>query len=679
MERAHRLAFLIDAAAYFAAARAAITRARRSVFILGWDFDSRIRLVPQGANDGYPEELGEFLKEVVRRERDLRVYILSWDFAMVFALDREWVPLYKLGWRTRTAPRLHFRFDERHPPSGSHHQKVLVVDDSVAFVGGLDFTHGRWDTPEHRKDEAFRRDAQGRVARPNHDVQAIVDGPAARALGELCRDRWARLGKKTVALGSAFADAWPASLQPDITELDVAIARTDPGWVTGQPVQEIRQLYIDAITGARRSLYLENQYFSSSVVGEALAARLSAPDSPDVVVVSRLTEEGWLEERTMGVLRARLHQRLQALDARGRYRLFYPHIPDLAGPHLLNVHSKVLIMDDSLCSVGSANFNNRSMGFDTECNIAIEARGDERIGRAIAGLRARLLAEHLAAQPKDVAAATAGAGGRLIPAIESLSRPGRTLAPINPVAAADLDRLIPASALVDPERPADPELLVKEFVPPELGRSMASRIARFGVELLVLAGVAALWRWTPLHAIVTPAAISPAIILLAFPIAGLAGVPITPLVILACFLFEPLAGGFYALAGALISAAVTYAAGRLLGRNLVRRLAGSRLNAITARLARKGVWSVAALRLLPIAGYSTVNAVAGASRVRFAELMLGTALGMIPWILLTLSFVDRVRAALREAGPVSYALLAADVALIVAAVVYVRRRCGGPA
>ena len=70
---------------------------------------------------------------------------------------------------------------------------------------------------------------------------------------------------------------------------------------------------------------------------------------------------------------------------------------------------------------------------------------------------------------------------------------------------------------------------------------------------------------------------------------------------------------------------------------------------------------------------------AGASRVRFAELMLGIALGMIPWILLTLTFVDRVRAALREAGPVSYALLAADVALIAAAVVYVRRRFGGPA
>jgi hypothetical protein len=60
--------------------RSAIAQAKRSVFILAWDFDSRIRLVPQGANDGYPEDLGEFLKEVARRQRDLRMYILSWDF-----------------------------------------------------------------------------------------------------------------------------------------------------------------------------------------------------------------------------------------------------------------------------------------------------------------------------------------------------------------------------------------------------------------------------------------------------------------------------------------------------------------------------------------------------------------------------------------------------------------------
>jgi phosphatidylserine/phosphatidylglycerophosphate/cardiolipin synthase-like enzyme len=254
---------------------------------------------------------------------------------------------------------------------------VAVIDDAVAFVGGLDLAHGRWDTPAHRRDEPHRRDAHGRLARPNHDVQAVVDGAAARALGELCRDRWRRATGASPQADDAPAatDPWPAGLAPDITDVDVAIARTDPGWVDARPVEEIRQLYVDAIASARRSLYLENQYFSSSVVGGALEARLREADSPEVVVVSRLTEEGWLEERTMGVLRARLHQRLREADGHGRYRLLYPHIPGLEAAAPLNVHSKVLVADDELCSIGSANFNNRSMGFDTECNIAIEARG----------------------------------------------------------------------------------------------------------------------------------------------------------------------------------------------------------------------------------------------------------------------------------------------------------------
>ena len=685
IERARRLAFLIDGADYFAAVRSAITKARQSVFILGWDFDSRTRLLPQGPADGYPEELGPFLKEVVRRNRDLRMYVLSWDFAMVFALDREWVPLYKLGWRTRTRPRLHFRLDDRHPPSGSHHQKVVVVDDAVAFVGGLDLTHGRWDTSEHRRDEPHRLDARGQIARPNHDVQAVLDGEAARALGELCRNRWLAFNKKTIPVSRAERDPWPQGVEPAVTDLDVAISRTDPGWVTGQPVEEIRHLYVDAIASAKRTLYLENQYFSSSVVGTALEARLSEPDSPEVVVVSRLTEEGWLEERTMGVLRARLHERLRAADARDRYRLFYPSIPGLEGPSLLNVHSKVLVVDDELCSVGSANFNNRSMGFDTECNIAIEARGEERIRRAIAGLRNRLLAEHLGTRPEAVAAEADRQEGSLIRAIDSLTRPGRALAPINPTANADLDALVPASALVDPERPADPDLLVNAFVPPDARRPMALRVARFAAELLALAALALVWRSTPLREWVSVESIqgiadsplSPVIVAAAYVAAGLLGIPMTLLIVATCFLFAPLPGAAYALGGALASAAATYGVGRLLGRNAVRRIAGSRLNAVTRRLTGKsGPWAVAVLRLLPVAGFSTVCIVAGASRMRLRDVLAGTALGLAPWIGLTLTFVNRVRAVAAEPGPGTYALLAVDAAFIVLAVLFVWRRFG---
>src|SRR5829696_5468714 len=169
IERARKVSFLIDGAAYFTAVRAAIAKARRSVFILGWDIDSRIRLVPDGVNDGFPEELGDFLNEVVKRRRDLRMYVLSWDFAMVFAMDREWLPMYKLDWRTHR--RLNFLLDDKHPVGASHHQKVVVVDDAVAFVGGLDLTHSRWDTSKHECRSAWRVNPDGKPYRPYHDVQ----------------------------------------------------------------------------------------------------------------------------------------------------------------------------------------------------------------------------------------------------------------------------------------------------------------------------------------------------------------------------------------------------------------------------------------------------------------------------------------------------------------------------
>ena len=684
------MSFLIDGAAYFGAVRSAIAQAKRSVYILGWDFDSRIQLVPDGANDGFPEELGEFLKEVVKRERNLHMYVLSWDFVMVFAGDREWLPLYKLGWKTHPRPRLAFRLDDKHPVSSSHHQKVVVVDDKVAFVGGLDLTHGRWDTPQHRLVEPRRLDGRGQQSRPNHDVQAVVDGPCAHALGDLCRDRWLRASGREVRAGKKAPahDPWPAAVAPDVTDVDVAIARTDPGFVTGQAVEEIRCLYVDAIKSARRTLYLENQYFSSSVLGAALDERLREAIAPEVVVVSRLTEEGWLEERTMGVLRARLHERLQRADAHGRYRLLYPYVPGLEKPNLLNVHSKVLIADDELCSVGSANFNNRSMGFDTECNIAIEARGEARIQRAIAGLRNRLLAEHLGTEPATLAAETARQGGSVISTIDALKRPGRTLAPIDPTVAPDIDALMPATAFIDPERPVDPEELVYDFVPPDAHQPMAGRVARFAAALLLLAAVGAAWRWTALSDwIALGSFVNTArgmadshwaafVVFAAYAFGALVAFPITVLVVVTGILFGPVLGGMYAFGGAMLNAVVAYWLGRGLGRHTVRRLAGYRLNRITRRLARKGVLAVALIRLLPVASFWKVNVVAGASYIRWREFLIGTGIGIAPGIALTVIFLDRADAAINHPRTDTVALLATFTAILVGTASYVWHRFG---
>ena len=169
---------------------------------------------------------------------------------------------------------------------------------------------------------------------------------------------------------------------------------------------------------------------------------------------------------------------------------------------------------------------------------------------------------------------------------------------------------------------------------------------------------------------------APLAVLAGYVVAGLLLIPVTALIVATGVVFGPLLGGVYALSGALLSAAVTYSIGRRLGRNTVRRLAGPRLNRITRRLARKGVMAIAVVRLLPIAPFSVVNAVVGASHIPLRDFLIGTAVGMAPGIAMTVIFVDRITAAVTDPGVGTFATLAALAAVLVGAALYVRRRFG---
>lgn len=691
IERVRRFSVLVDADAYFRAVRSALASAQHSIFILSWDIDSRMRLVPAGANDGLPEPLGEFLHEIVARRKGLHAYILNWDFAMLYALEREWLPVFKLGWRTHR--RLAFRLDGRHPIGASHHQKIVVVDDALAFVGGLDLTRCRWDTSVHACSEPLRCDADAKPYLPFHDVQVMLDGNAAMALGELARERWHHAtgdrinppAHDAAAPGSA-GDPWPKQVEPDIINIEVAIARTDPGYEGRPPVQEIRQLYLEAIASAQRHLFFENQYFTSGVIADALLARLGETGGPEIVLVLRRMESGWLQELTMGVLRARLHRRLKEADAYGHYRMYCPNIPGL-GQDCLNVHSKLMVVDDELLCVGSANLNNRSMVLDTECNVAIEACGDERIGRAIAHVRNRLLAEHLATFPKAVAAELSRRNS-LIGAIEALRRSGRSLDVLEPAVSPERDALVPGHTVIDPEQPIHPDKLVAQFVPKEASRLLAGRFAGLGILALALALLAITWRWTPLAdwlnlksliAIaqgLEDAPFTPAVVMVAYVVAGLCVIPVTLLIAVTGIVFGPLAGALYAIGGVLLSAAVTYLLGARMGRDAVRRLAGTRINRLSRRIARRGIAAMVILRLLPIAPFTVVNVVAGASHIGPRDFLLGTFIGMTPGILVTVTFVHHLAEAIRRPSLAAFAVLAAVSAFLIGIALILQRRLG---
>ncbi len=675
IEHARRFCMLVDADAYFRAVRAAIRNARHSVFILSWDIDSRTRLVPEGANDGYPEALGDFLHEVVASRPGLRAYVLNWDFAMLYALEREWLPVYKLDWRTHR--RLAFRMDPKHPIGGSHHQKVVVVDDRVAFVGGLDLTRCRWDTPEHAGHAPLRCDSDGKPHAPFHDVQAMVDGDAARALGELARMRWQRAcGEAAAALCDASHDPWPVDVAPDLTDIDIAISRTEPAFDGRTGVHEVRQLHLDAIASARRHLFFENQYFTSGMIANALAARLGEADGPEVLVISPQTQSGWLERFTMGVLRARVHGRLRQADRYGRYRMYCPQLPGL-GDGCLNVHSKVFAVDDELFSIGSANLSSRSMALDTECNITIEARGNQQVGAAIARLRCRLLAEHLDSAPETVDAEVCRHHS-LHRAVAALQRSERTLRTLEPRTTPELDALIPEQALFDPEKPIDPDELVEQFVPNEARKPAPRRLIGVGLLALALALLALAWRWTPLRDWINLAALvafarnldalpfTPLAVVAGYVVAGLALVPVMLLIAVTGIVFGPLHGALYAIGGTLLSATVSYGIGHWLGRETVQKFLGARINRLSRRIARRGIVAMVVVRMLPVAPFTVVNVVAGASHIRLRDYLIGTLLGMLPGIMLTVTFVHHLAEAVRNPSSGTIAVLGLVAASIIA-------------
>ena len=686
IERADRAAFLVDGEAYFKAFREAALRAKHTIMIVGWDVDTQVELVRDDRqSQEMPAKLGSFLATLLRRKRKLRVYVLNWDYAVIYALERQWMPTAEPGWRRHR--RLSYVMDDHHPVGASHHQKLVVIDDVVAFVGGLDLSKSRWDTRAHLARDPQRVDADGTPYPPFHDVQMMVGGETASALGALARSRWLRAtGRRLPSPPTrAVEELWPPAVTPDLTDWPVAILRTQPLYEELEEIREIEQAYLQAIKRARRYIYIESQYFTAQAISRALAQRLSEHDGPDVVLVLRQQCDGWLERRTMDGLRARLLHEMELADHYHRLRVYAPIVPGEEGPVTVAVHSKLLIVDDEFVCIGSANVSNRSMGFDTECNLAFEASGQAPVQAAIAAFRNGLLAEHLGVAQERVGESLQQCGS-LTGAIESLRGGERTLAEGCFEVACASEVMMPDHALLDPERPLAPDHLLAGL---EFKRERAQIVRRALVGLSVLAAMgllAAAWRWTALgqlldlEALVTHAQalgwspLGMLGVMAGYILGGLLVVPITVLLVATIIAFGPWLGALSALAGSLMSATTLFVLGRTLGSYRIRRWAGARVEQLSRRLAERGFWAVVLVRLLPIAPFSIINLVAGASPVSLRNFVLGTGLGMLPGIAIMATFVGRVEEAIRDPSWQAFTAVAIVVATAWMGVWYVSGR-----
>ncbi len=448
---AHQTAVLVDAEDYYATFCRAALLAKRSVCLAGWQFDSLARLLrpAPGEEVDHPIELLPFLEHLCERSPTLEVFILAWDYSLVYALEREW--LQRLKFEFQSHPRVHFAFSSHPGIGGCLHQKYALIDSRVAFVGGLDLCDSRWDTRAHGVADPRRRDVHGNPYKAFHDIQVALRGPVVKQLRGFFRESWERARSdepipsqpiSTISAASPASGA-PASVRsqeirplPSEQALDspppegaeagagdpfdlqrlsrgrgfplgatrLGLSRTDIISVLHPPTLEVQALFERAILGAERLLYIETQYFTSLAIAQAMCRRFSDPERSklDVILVMPAGADTPKEDLVLGARqRAVRHRVARVAEQHGhRFRVLKSADPaGRPGVPATFIHSKLLIVDDELLNIGSANLTNRSMGLDTElsvsCATALESPRDAaRLRGEIAALRADLLAEH---------------------------------------------------------------------------------------------------------------------------------------------------------------------------------------------------------------------------------------------------------------------------------------------
>lgn len=680
---AHRTAVLVDAANYYGALRRTLLNARRSITIVGWDVHGRTPLAGEDRDprDGAPRELRDFLVHLVRRNKDLVVRILLWDYNALYGIQREFLPSINLGWRTPES--IHICLDNELPVEASHHQKIVVIDDAVAFTGGIDLTVGRWDTTRHDPRDEHRRSPAGIPYPPFHDVQMMVDGDVAAALGELVAERWSRASGEALRQVHPAGDPWPDGVAPDFSDVRVAICRTLPAAENRPEIREVEALFVASIAAAEKSIYIENQYLTADRIADALTERLSRNPDLEVVVVTTDGELGWIEKMTMGMGRVRFMARLSEAGADDRVRFVFPVVSDGDTYRTVTIHSKLMIVDDRLLHIGSANLNNRSLGLDSECDLAIEA-ADGRQRKAIAAIRNRLVGEHLGMSARAVARALKRKRS-LIAVIEANHEGRRFFHPLTtkaPVAGKDFEYL---STLVDPDRPIDPGEFIAASPTGDDGKRLDGRLWGAVAGIAVVLGLALAWNFTPLADIADIDRIlawfertgslpwTPLALMATYVVLGLVVFPVTVLIAATAVVFGPWLGFAYAATGTLLSAMAAYWAGAALGQSTIHRMAGERLvQRISRAMGRHGMLTVIGLRIVPVAPFTAVNVVAGASHVSFRDFVFGTLIGMTPGIALMSALGSSIAELLRSPGVSSLAIAAAVAATAIVLLVGLR-------
>ena len=368
------LEVLIDGAEALPRMADEIRKAKSHVHIAGWYVSPWFDLT----RDGDPTPLRALLAELAERI-DVRMLLWAGSPLPLFHPDRRDGRALHHALAFGTKIRVGLDANER--PMHCHHEKLVVIDDKTAFVGGIDLTSFQGD----------RFDSSGHPARGQlgwHDAAMLVRGPIVQDVAEHFRTRWHEVEREEL----------PPPKKPRRTgEVTLQLARTVPERVyDALPHGDfgILEAYTRAFRSARKLIYLENQFFWSSELARILEEKLREPPSDDFRIVLVLPVD---PNNGGDDTRGQLADLIECDGGRGRVLACTLTALGDEGPCPVYVHAKIGIVDDEWLTLGSANLNEHSMFNDTEVNLICRDPGIAR------ETRLRLWSEHLEKPRRAVA------------------------------------------------------------------------------------------------------------------------------------------------------------------------------------------------------------------------------------------------------------------------------------
>jgi len=691
IETARHACVLIDYATYYDALYSSLLKAKKSIFVLGWDIDSRIELRRGEDVDysGAPVTFSDVVCKVAKERPDVQVYLNKWDYSYFFMKQRE--PLWQHKWEKCGLENIHPCLDGVVPLGACHHQKIVVIDDELAFWGGMDVAQGRWDKREHHPRNHHRADPGGLPSPdtlhkfgPYHDIQAVLCGPAVRAFAQQVRERWKLASDiepvpyQPPADMDALPASWPDDHKPGFDNAAIAVARTVPPMKGEKLVDEVRHLLLDEIAQAKNFIYMENQYVANLEIARALNKALRANPDLRVLIVSCDHPQGIMEAKVMWANRVRFRDVIEEGGAADRVAMVNPISSENGLTKPVHIHSKLTIIDDRYLHIGSANICNRSMGLDTEWDVSI-AGDEDAIRKQITATRNDLIREHCGREIADIQNIITSQKS-VQTFLEDVPTSRQHFRRLEDEEYRDQRFIKLATFFGDPKKPLIPTDWTIRFHRGPQRRAFYQGLARFGILIAVIAALAAIWRFTPLSDYTntqtaaslfarmgdSPSAIAWGIGL--YTIGGLIFFPITVMTAAAVVAFGPIKGVIVGFAGALMSGVLGYAVGRAVRMERLKKFFGDRSEKVMKKIKGSGVIGVALIRSVPLAPYPLINMVFGASGISLAAFIIGTFLGLAPGKVALALAGDSLVNVVKDPSPANIGYVAIGIAVWIAVI-----------